>query len=108
MAVRSARLFAGSTGPLSTPTTLLTVPAGHTYLLKDLRVDSPAGGTTRVIVWVASGAAEVSLIDGGLGDRETIVVQGFIVLEPGDRLRALADGASARVWASGADLVGVA
>lgn len=108
MAVRSARLFAGSTGVVGVTTTLYTCPAGITALLKDLRVDSPVGGTTRVIVWLESGGAQVALVDEPLGDTEVIAVQGFMVLEPGDQLRALATGASARVWASGAELVGVA
>lgn len=108
MAVRSARLAAGTSGALGSETTLFTCPSGYTTLLKDLRVSVAASGNIRTVVWLQSGAVRVSLLDVTLGEFATVERQGFMVLEPGDELRVFASGAQARVWASGALLVGLA
>lgn len=108
MAVRSARLAAGTSGTLGTETTLYTCPAGRTALLKDVRVSVAASGNTRTVLWLQSGAVRVSLVDKPMSEFETVERVGFMVLEPGDQLRVFASGAQARVWASGAELVGLA
>lgn len=108
MAVRSNRFFAGNTLPVSVVHDVYTCPAGKTAILKDIRVCSNGSAVTRCVVIVLSGGAAISLVDSAVAALQTIAVQGFIVLEPGDKMQVYSEGAGARVWLSGAELDGVA
>lgn len=108
MPVRSNRFFAGNTLPISVVHDVYTVPGGKTAVVKDIRVCSNGAAVTRCVVIALSGGAAISLIDSAVGALQTISVQGFIVLEPGDKLQVYSEGTGARVWLSGAELDGVA
>lgn len=106
MTVRSAVLSSFVTEEGVTAT-IYTCPAGVTALIKDLRLSSPVGNVSRGVVFVRSGPIQVSLYDGALGTG-LAELQGFVVLEPGDELGCVSIGNVMGVWASGAELAGVA
>ena len=89
-------------------TTVYTCPAGKTAIIKDIRVSALNGAVSRVAVFVDSGSERTGILDQALSNLETIQRQGFMVLEPGDELVCLGSGNGAQVWASGAELLGVA
>lgn len=107
MPVRSARLGEGNSSPLSSIKTLYTCPAGRTAILKDVRVyvDTPAA--TRVAVILVSGPTSVTILDQAVAAQGNVSREGFMVLEPGDRIQVYSTGSVAYVWLSGAVLDGV-
>lgn len=88
-------------------TTRYTCPAGHTAILKDVRLTANGAGNTRAVVAVASGAAATYLYDQALAALASLDGL-FVVLEPGDVLQVYSTGNTFTVRASGAELLGVA
>lgn len=107
MTVRSARLGFGGSGT-GVVTTLYTVPAGRTALIKDVRVSALGGAATRAAVFADSGASRVGFIDQPLANLGVASAVGFMVLEPGDTVGCFATGNAVTVWVSGAELDGLA
>ncbi len=108
MAVRSKRLF----GPVEVTTgaiLLYTVPAGETALLKHLEVG--VGGVTGTSISFFIGTAtnnhrcHLVNVTNGLWSSERDL---FIVLQPGDELRALTSAGTVTASGFGAELEGVA
>lgn len=109
MAVRSALLARGQSGAANALVTVYTCPAGKTALVKDVRMLSAGDPVTNAIVRITSGPALMHLIDGPLVVGDPVAVQGFVVLEPGDRIQVVCTGANSTFfWISGAELDGVA
>lgn len=108
MTVRTARLFAATSNPSATTNTVYTCPAGRTTILKDLRVVTSAGTPTSGIVMLTSGGVDVSIIKRAWGANDVEERQGFMVLEPGDRIRVFAATGELKLWGSGSELDGVA
>lgn len=107
MAVRTKQLAAGTQVAGAGVSSVYTAPAGETVILKDVRIWAFAGAVTRCLFTVRSGVA-TALIDRALTSNEVVAIPGFIVLQAGDQLEALATGNDFRFWASGAELEGVA
>jgi hypothetical protein len=105
--VRTARLALADSGT-GVVKTIYTVPGGKTAIVKDVRINSASGPATRCVILGQSGATSVAIFDRALEADQTASVQGFMVLEPGDRIAVFAEGASVSVWASGSELEGVA
>lgn len=108
MAVRSLEL--GHVKATSTLQSFYTVPAGRTAILKSLVIGKGATGSAVCTITVLRGAnayfvAVVSLSN--LGGQATQIDR-WMVFEPGDVLRAITDGLTVDVWASGAELLGIA
>jgi hypothetical protein len=105
--VRSARLALVSV-PIGVVTTIYTVPAGRTTILKDVRLNSASGPASRAVVLGNSGAVNVALVDISMVADQTHQVQGFMVLEPGDKVNAFCTDHPVTMWLSGSELDGVA
>jgi hypothetical protein len=88
--------------------TLYTCPAGRTAILKDVRAWAYGAAVTRALVLVRSGPGDCAIIDEAMATNSTRERQGFIVLEPGHQLLASSTGGPTSIWASGAELDGVA
>lgn len=108
MPVRTKRLGARDTSPENVIVVVYTCPAGETAIIKDIRIDVKSGSPSRVVALLTSGPLDVSLIDKPMGPNDVASTQGFVVLQPGDQLRALSVGGVCRVWVSGAELEGLA
>lgn len=107
MPVRSKRL-AAVTAAAGVGVTVYTAPPGETAIVKDIRLWSAFGPLSRVILSLASGPDAYAIVDRAFTNLETVERQGFMVLNPGDRLEVLSLGGALRVWVSGAELEGVA
>jgi len=107
VAVRSARIASGAAAS-GTTTTLVTCPAGKTYIVKDIRVSHTSTGNTQYILATASGPGSVWLDHGTLTAPVVKSYQGFIVLEPGNQLVIFSSAAAIDYWVSGAELDGTA
>ena len=109
MTVRSKRLFVGASGVAGVSTTLYTVPAGKTTILKDVRLNGRADPSSTFIFFSGSGPFLTYLATGTLNINATLSLQGFIVLGPGDRLGVNASiGSGIGLHLSGSELDGVA
>lgn len=107
VAVRSARLAAGN-APAGT-TTLFTVPAGKTFIVKDIRAANTSGANTNFIITATSGTNFCWLLQGVAAVNQTYsVTPTFLVLEPGDQLLLFTSAQPMQFWISGAELLGVA
>lgn len=108
MAVRSKRLF-GPTGVGTGFVTLYTCPAGETALLKCLTVANTAalGNTTLFRLNGTGPTTQLFALTVGIGGAD-VVNELFIVLGPGDTLRASSTQTSMVVTGFGAELEGVA
>jgi len=108
MAVRSKRLW----GPVSIGTTLslvYTAPDGETTLLKHLAlVNSSAVPNLLSLRLNGTGGADTIVAELVPGQGSVQLTGQFIVLQPGDQLRAIAGSASVFVSGFGAQLEGVA
>lgn len=97
---------------INSVTVLFTVPAGHTLLLKDLRVAWGSGAGNRVVVGVRKGTQQVGIFDQVVQPAAVAGGPLGVVLEEGDELYANVpaaagvDASGAGVVASGALLVG--
>lgn len=67
-----------------------------------------AGTPTSGILMVTSGGVDVPVIKRAWGANDVEERQGFIVLEPGDRIRVFAATGELKLWGSGSELDGVA
>lgn len=109
MALRTAKLGAlqGGVGSWSI---VCTVPAGQTYIVKDIRYYNTLGSTDTVtIALVTTGAVTYPLVGNqSLGANAANSWQGWAVLGPGETLQAFSTTGGTRFWASGAKLDGVA
>ena len=108
MAVRSLQL--GGVKATTALTTVYTCPAAKTAVVKESSVGKGATGALVCQVTVLGGA--VAWLVGvfslpNLG-AQNVHAERWLVLEPGDVLRAITDGLTADVWVSGAELAGVA
>lgn len=109
MPVRSARLAARNSG-IGAIVVAYTCPPGVTALVKDIRISALNGAVVRASVLLLSGAQNTSVIDRPLANLEVFSIQGFMVLEPGDRIQTFAGGGGQdfQIWVSGAELQGLA
>lgn len=108
MTVRSTRLWA-PTAVGAANVTLYTCPSGVTALLKHLTVvnNTASGGWVRLRLNGTS--QDQNIHDGTVGSTTgTHYVGLFIVLEPGDVLRAIASATGFIVTGYGSELAGVA
>jgi len=109
MTVRTARLAAGASGAAGASTTIYTCPAGVTTIIKDIRINGRSDPSSTFIVFVASGPLLTYLASGTLNINAVASLQGFIVLEPSDRIGINSGvGAGIGFWISGAELAGIA
>lgn len=110
MAVRTARLSEGQTGPANVTVVAYTCPAGKTAIVKDIAVSTAGGSAVQTIIALTSGPrfcniANLSLAANGF----PFAISRFIVLEPGDQLVINASQTNGIVWwLSGSELDGVA
>lgn len=110
MAVRTKEL-GNVVGQAGTPTTIYTVPAGRTAIVKDLTIAIRTSTATIVVEAVRGGTAMRIFSGANTAADQTIVSSGrFVVLEAGDSLRVsrISGTGVGDVWASGAELDGVA
>lgn len=87
---------------------VFTCPAGVTTLVKDIRVSAPVGNVTGIFVYIASGAANVTVLGGTLNAGLAKSEMPWLALEPGDQLRIGVTGSSLAYFISGSLLDGVA
>lgn len=89
---------------------MYTCPAGRTAILKDIRLSSRVSTDEVCVLSAISGPEAVNFFNGTLpGNGKTLSVQGFVVLEPGDKLSVFSNVAAAlNYWVSGSELEGVA
>ena len=92
--------------------TLFTVPAGMTYIVKDVMIQNQTAGVLKVIVWLqdAGDTVEGVIQELSMAARQVVHWQGWGAAGPGDKMTVFIDVATpgANVWASGAKLPGVA
>lgn len=106
MAVRSANLAVGTKSGAGI-TTVATVPAGETWIIKDIRTYA-SGGAVRALVGAARGGLLVPISDGSLPNAGSRGVECWVVLEPGDEIQVFSNSTTFDFWVSGAMLSGVA
>jgi hypothetical protein len=106
---RSTRLASLIPAP-GVATSALTVPAGMTYLIKDVLVSNFAGAGDTVDVYAQDGAG----VQGRLFMNQAVPTitraewSGFVALNAGDQLFVRSVQGSTHFWVSGTKLVGVA
>jgi hypothetical protein len=98
MATTTPKRLAGpaAVSVLATPTTLITVPASHRYVIKQIIVTNQ-GATPRTFVMSIGDPATAALrimSDVALGANEVLIFDTAITLEVAETLRAYADSAS--------------
>lgn len=108
MAVRSKRLFGPE--PIGTTSELIyTCPAGETALIKHLSLFNQGALTATVVIGINGIGANQNVVStqvgAGLASQLTSL---FIVLHPGDFLRANCSAGNFTVTGYGAELEGVA
>lgn len=89
---------------------LCTVPAGQTFLVKEVRYHNSGGTTDTITIALVTPSIVIyallnasSLAAGGVGS-----VLGWIAMAPGDTLQVFSTTGGTRFWASGTKLDGVA
>lgn len=110
MAVRSKVL--ASAVATTTLTTIYTVPAGRTAIIKQLSIYNPSGGatTTLFVSMLIGGSARGLFLETGIAPNSSSGATAmYVVLGPGDSLRISANPSSAlQFTAHGVELDGVA
>lgn len=109
MPIRTAQFFSGVVAGAGN-NTIFTVPAGVTWLLKNVRLtnNSNVGELTACLINPATGGF-VDLIDGvTLGAQQSVEWAGFVVMLAGDRLRIFSANGTTSGWISGTKMPGVA
>jgi hypothetical protein len=109
VAVRTAKLVCvGSTA--SQFLTLATVPAGETWIVKEIVLGNNTGTSGIGIVnALKPGVAIVNLLSATIAAFSSAQSTGrFFVLEPGDQLQSNTPGVNWNVWVAGTKLLGVA
>lgn len=108
MAVRSKRLW-GPTSFTTGPTTLYTAAAGETVIIKQLTVANTAVAGNLTTFFLNGNAGSNTLFQVPTNAQGTAHVEGlFLVLNPGDFLRATNALSGAVVAGFGAELEGFA
>lgn len=88
---------------------LVTCPAGITYIVKDVRAVNAGSAATQVSVWVQATSGVVAYLqNGSMNANATAGVTSWVVMRPGDKLRAFATTGPVHVWVSGTRLQGAA
>lgn len=92
------------------PTTMLTVPAGQTYLVKSVFVLNNSGAADAVQCWALDPAVTVVgyFVLVTLAATTKIEWEGFLAMNPGDKLNCQSQNGVSHFWVSGTKLVGVA
>lgn len=108
MSVRSKRLF----GPISVGngvSVLYTCPAGRTAVLKSLTLVNGFNVVNSLAIALGAQASANFLWEGNVDpSASTVLNELFIVLQPGDVLRAQATSSFVVITGFGAELLGVA
>lgn len=109
MPIRSSALAKFNSGSGGT-FTLFTVPAGQTYIVKEVRLLNwnAAGETFSVYAFDPASGSIGSIYDGTLAAYAHDSVTCWTVLGPGDQLQFVAAVSNQRVWVSGTKLPGFA
>lgn len=107
MAVRTKCLDARSVAS-NTEVEVYQCPSGETAILKDVRASNSSGSSARALLYVLSGPAQVLIWDQTISDGTCAGVDRWVVLEPGNTLRAAALGGAIKFYLSGTELAGVA
>jgi hypothetical protein len=86
------------------------VPAGHTWIVKEIALLSNSAAPDLFIVQYGRGTASTAILNATVRPLQTVLMDGlFGVLVPGDQLTVVSlAGGPASWWISGADLLGVA
>jgi hypothetical protein len=109
MATRTSKL--GASRPAAgINTTLFTVPANMTYIVKGVLVSNVVGPDDTVTVSIVQdGITFVYLLHGAtVATGATTRLTDQVVLSPGDKMNFLSTGGVSVVWVTGTKLVGVA
>ncbi len=85
-----------------------SAPSGETVIVKDIRLYASGAAVSRAILYIASGALNISIVDRALASGEVFHELPWVVLLPGDDLRVASAGATTAYWISGAELEGLA
>ena len=104
---RSKQLAIG-TAPAGT-TTVYTVPSGHTTIIRSL-IATNGNATAQAVLWKILGVAgSITLppINFAVPQFGAVVIEQWIVLQPGDKLQVITTVGTVGFVASGAELVGV-
>lgn len=106
MAVHSKNLFADTLPFNEDGAILVTVPAGHTWIVKDvtLRQDGFATG----VIWLFSADAEANrgyIFSQELVGQALAHFFGFFVMNEGTSLEYVSTCGDTSLWVSGADLI---
>lgn len=107
MAVRTKHLArAAATATLAA---IYTVPAGETTILKSVSLAKVAAGAVSLDLTILSAGVVTVVFREQFPVVSTVVHREFwIVMQPGDVLRAQTDTGTATLWLSGTELEGVA
>jgi hypothetical protein len=91
-------------------TTLRTVPADQTWILKHAIVQTPVGAVGNLRVWVRrpSTGALGYIFNQTVTSNQNLQWQGWVVAGPGDEVRIAAADTPCQLWISGSQLSGVA
>ena len=111
MSVRSKALGTDvSSGAPVVNKVLGTVPAGSTWILKDIRIANFSGLAATVSVGVLrpSTNAAAIVVDQSINNGAIVGVSCFVVAEPADQLLYSSTQNAVEIWCSGAELDGVA
>lgn len=110
MAVRTARLAAGSTGTASVTVTVYTCPAGKTAIVKTIWFSNATGSANSTIVAAVSGPTITNIyVDSLAASNGLKLLEPYLVLEPGDSLVINSNQTNGvRYHVSGVELDGVA
>lgn len=108
MAVRSKRLW-GPTTVSTSAVTLYTCPAGETAIIKQVSHFNTGVVQQAVSLGInGTGNGQLVVVMSTAATSTTNLLEQFIVLHPGDTLRAIANAGNATVTGYGAELEGVA
>lgn len=109
MPVRVSKL--GSVIPASNvQTTLFTVPAGFTYLVKDVIIVNTSGVADTASAWAqdAGGTRGATIYNASLASGGRTELQTLIAMGPGDTFIVFSNAGPSSFWVSGTKLPGVA
>lgn len=89
--------------------TIGTVPANVTWLLKTVQVLNAGGGPAAGVIGMSQsgGGVQAQFAAFDLEPGAGVTIQSWVALEPGDAVYLSADAANLHIWASGAELPGV-
>lgn len=109
MAVRTKRLGKGVAAGAGAGFVAYTCPAGHTAIVKDVRLANVVGVATAVVVAAHSGPTFVNVFVANINAAQVASFAPYLVLGPGDSLEMSSSVAAGfTYWVSGTELDGVA